>query len=380
MNLSYWEIKSWLSNIDYTVVGSGIVGLNCALELKNRFPKSNILILEKGILPQGASTKNAGFACFGSLSELIDDLFTMTEEEVVSLVNLRLKGLSILKDRLGEATIDYQQHGGYELINQQDIHYLEKIDYINELLRPVFGRSCYQLADKKITDFGFSKAFTSHLVYTPFEGQIDTGKMMHALIDFVRSRQVEFITGTTAENLLDNGKFVELSIDNNVKLTANQVLVATNGFASELFPDITVKPGRGLVMATAPIEDLKFKGTFHMDKGYYYFRNFADRIILGGGRNLAFATETSTQHEVNEKILTKLNQIMTEVIIPNKPYEIDTVWTGIMGFGVNKTTTVRKHSENISIGVGLGGMGVAIGSIIGERLAKIALGNNKEEI
>ena len=38
MNLSYWEIKSWLSNIDYTIVGSGIVGLNCALRLKEKFP------------------------------------------------------------------------------------------------------------------------------------------------------------------------------------------------------------------------------------------------------------------------------------------------------------------------------------------------------
>ena len=46
MNLSYWEIKSWLNNIDYTIVGSGIVGLNCALRLKEKFPKSKILILE----------------------------------------------------------------------------------------------------------------------------------------------------------------------------------------------------------------------------------------------------------------------------------------------------------------------------------------------
>ena len=58
MNLSYWEIKSWLTNVDYTIVGSGIVGLNCALQLKQHFPKANILILEKGFLPQGASTKN----------------------------------------------------------------------------------------------------------------------------------------------------------------------------------------------------------------------------------------------------------------------------------------------------------------------------------
>jgi len=91
LNFSYWEIKTWLSNIDFTIVGSGIVGLNCALHLKNKYPKAKILILEKGILPQGASTKNAGFACFGSLSEILDDLNTHTEEEVVRLVKKRIE-------------------------------------------------------------------------------------------------------------------------------------------------------------------------------------------------------------------------------------------------------------------------------------------------
>ena len=36
-------------------------------------PKSKVLILERGIFPNGASTKNAGFATFGSLSEIISD-------------------------------------------------------------------------------------------------------------------------------------------------------------------------------------------------------------------------------------------------------------------------------------------------------------------
>ena len=74
MNLSYWEIKSWFKNVDFTIVGSGIVGLSCALNLRKKFPKAKIVILEKGMLPQGASTKNAGFACFGSVSEIVEDL------------------------------------------------------------------------------------------------------------------------------------------------------------------------------------------------------------------------------------------------------------------------------------------------------------------
>ncbi len=73
MNLSYWEHKTWLSNIDYTIIGSGIVGLSCALQLRKNHPKSKVLVLEKGVPPQGASTKNAGFACFGNISEILAD-------------------------------------------------------------------------------------------------------------------------------------------------------------------------------------------------------------------------------------------------------------------------------------------------------------------
>ena len=86
MNLSYWELKEWFSKIDFAIVGSGIVGLNCALQLKKIHPKATIIVLEKGMLPQGASTKNAGFACFGSLSEILDDLQSHTEEEVFKLI------------------------------------------------------------------------------------------------------------------------------------------------------------------------------------------------------------------------------------------------------------------------------------------------------
>ena len=85
MNLSYWEKEEWFSNVDFTIVGSGIVGLSTALNLRKNYPKAKILVLERGLLPQGASTKNAGFACFGSISEVLSDLKSHSEDEVYNL-------------------------------------------------------------------------------------------------------------------------------------------------------------------------------------------------------------------------------------------------------------------------------------------------------
>jgi glycine/D-amino acid oxidase-like deaminating enzyme len=47
-----------------------------------------------------------------------------------------------------------------------------------------------------------------------------------------------------------------------------------------------LKPARAQVLITKPIDSLKIKGTFHMDRGYYYFRNIDNRVLIGGGRNL----------------------------------------------------------------------------------------------
>ena len=62
-NLSYWERSIYTEGIDFTIVGSGIVGLSTALHLRKANPKAKITILERGYLPTGASTKNAGLAC-----------------------------------------------------------------------------------------------------------------------------------------------------------------------------------------------------------------------------------------------------------------------------------------------------------------------------
>jgi thioredoxin reductase len=106
MKVSFWEFNSWFKDLDLIVIGSGIVGLNTAIEYKKRNRKAKILILEKGILPEGASTKNAGFACFGSPSEILSDLKNQTIEEVENLIYRRVKGLELLKSNLGKKNID----------------------------------------------------------------------------------------------------------------------------------------------------------------------------------------------------------------------------------------------------------------------------------
>jgi glycine/D-amino acid oxidase-like deaminating enzyme len=369
MQLSYWELKNWFYNVDFTIVGSGIVGLHCALQLRERFPKAKILVLEKGILPQGASTKNAGFACFGSISEIIDDLKTHSEEEVIQLVQKRVEGLQLLRNRIGDEVLDYKPFGGYELfLNDDEAFYkdcISKIPFINDVLQPVFKSDVFV---KEVDRFNFKGIF-EHLIFNPFEGQIDTGNMMQALLKQAVSNDILILNQQEVTSFTDNNSFVEV-VTNEISFKTNKLLFATNGFASQLTNN-QVKPARAQVLITKPIKNLDIKGTFHLDKGYYYFRNIENRIVFGGGRNLDFEGETTTELNQTEIIQNKLEQLLKDVILPNQTFEIEHRWSGIMGVGNHKKPIVEQVSNNVYCGVRLGGMGVAIGSLIGKELADL---------
>ena len=369
MNLSYWELKNWFTAVDYTVVGSGIVGLNCALQLRTRFPESKILVLEKGVLPQGASTKNAGFACFGSISEIIDDLNSHTEEAVLQLIQKRWNGLQLLRKRLTDTVIDFKPYGGYELfLQKEESSYqqcLQKLPYINELLRVVFKADVFV---KEIDRFDF-QGIQQYLIFNPLEAQIDTGNMMQALLKEAISQNILILNQVEVTAFQDKTNVVEVALGE-FSFTTKKILFATNGFAAQLTNN-AVQPARAQVLITEPIPNLDIIGTFHLDKGYYYFRNIDNRILIGGGRNLDFKGETTTEFGETNLIQNKLEQLLKEVILPNQKFEVAHRWSGIMGMGTSKNPIVEQLSENVYCGVRLGGMGVAIGSIIGQELADL---------
>ncbi|WP_162052069.1 NAD(P)/FAD-dependent oxidoreductase [Pontibacter pamirensis] len=376
MQLSFWEKDTYFSNIDVLIVGSGIVGLNAALHLKNAQPKLKVMVVERGLLPTGASSKNAGFACFGSPSELLDDLAHHPEETVFNLVERRWKGLQRLRQNLGDTAIDYHRWGGYELFepHQADLYEacMERLPYLNKQLLPLIGEpDIYRSADSKISTFGFKQV--SHLIESTAEGQIDTGKMILALTQKVQALGVLVLNGLEVQELQDDGTHVTATTTQDITIKARAALVATNGFAQKLLPQLSIVPARAQVLITKPIPHLRIKGTFHYDKGYYYFRNIGNRVLFGGGRNLDFRAEETMEFGLTGLVQHKLEDLLRKVILPDTPFEVEHRWSGIMGMGAEKTTLVQQVSERVSCAIRLSGMGIAIGSLVGEEGAALVL-------
>ena len=374
MDLSFWERDTYFSNIDILIIGSGIVGLSAALEIKQQNSKLKVLVIERGFLPSGASSKNAGFSCFGSVSELLDDLTHTSEDVVFSLVEKRWRGLQQLRKNLGDDSLELYNWGGFEVFNDEAFYNQcsDKLPYLNKMVSSIIGdSSVYVNADSKINTFGLGGV--SHLIENRFEGQINSGKMISTLIKKVQSLGVFILNSLEVTSIAGANDSVDVVLQNGIEFKVGKVLVATNGFAKQLLPELNVQPARAQVLITEPIKDLKIKGTFHYDKGYYYFRNVGDRVLFGGGRNLDFKGEETTEMITTELIQKQLDNLLQNVILPGVPYKVSQRWSGIMGVGEQKTTIVKPLGGNIYCSVRMGGMGVAIGSLIGQEAATMLL-------
>ena len=374
-NISYWEQESFLSAYDVMVIGSGIVGLTAALNIKVRAPKLKVGILEAGFLPSGASTKNAGFACFGSVSELLDELQSTPEDEVLQVVEMRWKGLLKLKETLGEKAIDYKQLGGYEIFKESDStlfeQSLDKLGYLNDQLKSIIGvADIYAVANERIAGFGFKDI--KSMILNRCEGQIDTGKMMSALLQKTLTSGVRIFNNCQVTELhqSSSGQLIRSSQGD---FRSKKILLATNAFTKALFPDFDVTPGRGQILVTEPIAGLKVNGTFHYDKGYYYFRNINNRILLGGGRNLDFKTEETTSPGITATVQSRLEDLLYQLIIPGQAARIEYRWSGVMGFGDQLKPIIKEFEPGVFCAVRCNGMGVAMGSLTGQQAADLIL-------
>lgn len=373
--LSYWEQQSFL-HYDHIVIGAGIVGLHTAIELKERFPDKRVLVLERSLFPYGASTRNAGFACMGSLTELVDDLSRNSREEVCALFAKRKKGLELLRQRLGDNAIGYKENGSYELITEKEIPLLDQLEELNFMLLEITGRPAFRLNNEKIKAFGFPADQVYALIENNCEGELHTGKMMRSLTDYALQLGIEIKTGAYVTRFEEEENTVAVIIHDPIRneeiiLNSNDLFICTNAFTQSLLPDIDLQPGRGQVLITEPIDSLPFKGIFHFDEGYYYFREIDGRVLFGGGRNLDFSGEETTEIAFHEAIQADLEEKLHTLILPGRNVAIAQRWAGIMAFGPTKRPVIQRFGQHVYGAFRMGGMGVALGAIVAKEVVDL---------
>ncbi|MDZ7755591.1 FAD-dependent oxidoreductase [Rhodohalobacter sp.] len=357
---SFWEREEWLKSPDLLVIGAGIVGASAALFYKQNHPDHDVIVVDKGFAPEGASTRNAGFACIGSVSEHLADLEIAGEETVMNRIKRRWDGLKLLKSTMGEEAIGYESVGGHEIFTDSNLfeECNKKVDWLNQKMEETIGE----------TDVYSVKEFEGYpAIFNRLEGAINSGLMMRSLHQKLSEAGVRVLWNSKVNSIGSN----RVEFDEGVVLKPRKILSAVNGFTSKLM-DQPIKPARGFVFVTEPIDGLKWRGTFHHDRGYVYFRNVGDRLLLGGARNLAKEEETTDQFGVNKKIKDYLYGFADDILKLPSGWETDIEWSGIMGMTENKEPIIEEVQKDLYVAAGLSGMGIAVGmEVASQAVSKI---------
>ena len=374
--LSFWEKDVFLKKYDIIIIGAGFSGLWLAYFLKKEKPSLEICIIDSGVLPTGASTKNAGFACFGSPTELLENIETMGIDAAMFWAEQRLKGIRIIKENFGSA-IEYDACGGTELFSDNAIfeETQDKITSLNSSLKAITGKSKHFFENSEVIKSAGFEGF-QYAISNNVEGSIHSGKLINVLQEAVLAMKVKVFFGVKILNYEIENETVNVFSENGLTFQARHLCLATNAFTKKLLPEIDLYAGRGQVFITEPIENLHWRGTFHFDKGYYYFRNYQNRVLFGGGRNLNFEEENTENFGLTDLIQQNLEKLLYEYIIPkHKNVKIDQRWSGIMAFDNTKTPVSKCLNPQLSLSVRMNGMGVALAPTLSESLAKEILIN-----
>ena len=228
----------------------------------------------------------------------------------------------------------------------------------------IFAKTLLSIAFLKSPNkFGFK---STDLIFNSLEGQLNPYKLWENLVAEIQANNIHIIIDEIAE--VQGGSTVNLNgLKNNYK--AGKAIIANNAFAKKLIKDLNVFPNRGQVLISKPIPNLKIQGTFHMNKGYVYFRNVGNRLLIGGGRDLDVKKEQTDRFETTDKIQSYLTHLVNTEILPDNSFELDMSWSGIMGFGDRnqKEYIVESVDQNVCASVRLGGMGVALAPILAQK-------------
>lgn len=373
-HLSVWEKESFYAPSDVLIVGAGLMGLWTAYNLLEKAPALSITLIERNTTPLGASTRNAGFACFGSPTELMYDLEHMGKDEMLRIVEMRVKGIERIKQLFPATIIDWDPCGGYECVQSTSPYWTafdDRISQLNRLIKDITGqRSTFRYAGDKMQALGL-QGFDV-MVENPAEAGLHSGKLVQALTRLLQDK-VTILYGYELASFHPRSTGYAVTDQQGRELNTQQLVFCTNAYTSLYLQEVPVQPARGQIILTSPIPDLPMKGTFHFDEGFYYWRNLGNRILLGGARNSSFDTENTYDLDGSDGIRETLTAFLRKHLHPSLSFSIADSWSGIMGFTQSKRPVCGTTEAGVHYGIACNGMGVALTPIMGDTLAQQVL-------
>ncbi|MEM1423471.1 MAG: FAD-binding oxidoreductase [Planctomycetota bacterium] len=351
------------ARVDTAIIGAGVTGLSAAIALHELGVEA--LVIERGTVGAGASTKNAGYLMRGGADnyhaaiELLGrdgaiGLWRATEDNLESLVRLGVEGVE-----------GFARRPSSLLAYDED----EALD-IERSARAM----CEDGFDAELVTSGDDTLWSS---MPPRCALVNTGDAVvnpERLIAWLRS----LVRTPIAENAEvfaidadDTGVRVRTSLGD---VHASRVLVCANAWASRLI-DCPVVANRGQMLAIRVPDTVRLDHAYYANRGSEYFRVAEPGIVVVGGWRKHFEDEERTDTAgISRNVQGGLEDFAERAL--GGRYQVVRRWGGVMGFTPDGLPRVGPTDDagRVWCCCGFTGHGMSLGHITATHAARAMVG------
>lgn len=356
-------------DVDVAIVGGGISGLTLAHTLVEQ--SATVAVFDSGPLAGAASGRNAGFLLVAPREPYPEQvaLWGRTGARAVLEIGRRThRRVRHLAESLG-IDCDYRASGSLRLTRDA-----EESEALRSSL-PLLESDGFPMREiplagavPETAEQHFDGAFL-----TNEDGEFHPVKFLHGLAAATQSRGGHLFSGSAVRGARWSAGTWEVRLDGGVA-RARSLVLCTNAYAPLLCPflDTVIKPRRGQVISTAPLEQTVAPRPCYANYGYQYWRQTPQgRLVIGGWRDVDLDSETGYEEKTTDTIQNAIESGMSELV--SEPVTIEHRWAGIMGFARDGRPLVGwlDPEHHLAICAGFTGHGMGMAAACTQDLAEL---------
>lgn len=329
MSVPYWLINNKNhGKYDVAIIGAGISGIGTAYWLNKLDPKLKVIVLDRGLVGSGATTRNAGFISMGSLAlfgELVDKHGIEKAVEIRKFYKLNHE---LFRSELDLNEIDYKKNGSVSL------SFSEKRAEQYDLLASTLNTEGFDISRVKTPLIPNTEGFLDSE-----DGSCHSTKLLNNLQSKCKAKIVENCEVFKVED--------DLIYSSQGNIQADKIVYCLNGYSNLLsnVPSL-ISPVRGQIMVLESGKNV-IPHNMYASENKCYFRELPDgSVLFGGFRTLDPHNEVGFDDSFTTPIIQNALLNFSQSIPHLSGRKVIHSWAGIMGFSKDHLAIVKEFSSN----------------------------------
>jgi glycine/D-amino acid oxidase-like deaminating enzyme/CRP-like cAMP-binding protein len=385
---------------DILIIGAGLTGASAAFHLIDSLGDgARVVVIERGDPAGEASGRNGGnfelipensVGVYEGLARErlaflrrryaglpIEVVHAESERQASVVMGLSLRNRELLKQIILRERIecDFAPRGWLHLASTEE----EEQGICEEvMLAAQHGQRIELWSRRKIRqELGFENEFLGRFI--PGDGTYHPFKYVCGLLRAALKAGVELYTHVRASRVVSLAHDRHTVMTDHGTIAARAVIVATNAFTSELFPELSaIRPHQSQVQVTELAPDRARGRVVTCENGPAFFsqpregaRNGVAPLLMGGGADRPMATPSSRRRSmrVHEALLALRDRYYPEL----RGHPPSAEWIGPMAFTPDQLPAIGFLRPGVIIAAGYNGYGGSYTTSAGLAAAKMAM-------